>query len=132
QRGGICSSPTQGCSRVVEAGRKRMFGSQPVRDAQNLDSRVSAENPARLVMRIEVADDKTSTVKIDSQVACLLARRIVARHQWPFRSIDLELAHCCHFRDWSAISERLVPKSFTSGLDIRLDQSGSIAGPQRW
>src|SRR5260370_3372133 len=84
--------PTQRCSRIIQGGRKRMLRSEPVRYAQDADSRVTAENPARLIVCIEIAEDRTAAVQVESQIRSFFSGLVEAPRPWVPSTVAPECA----------------------------------------
>src|SRR5438876_5626178 len=70
-----------------------MFRREPVRDAENIRAAVPAEHAARLVVRVEIADDEAAAVEVDGERS--IGRLAVEPRG---HAGDFEIAHCANGR----------------------------------
>jgi hypothetical protein len=92
----VVQRPAQDGGGVVGGGRERVLGREPVGHRQHVHARLAAQQPAGLVVALEVADDVAAAVEEDEQrrgPVGLGQRRVQARGQRAGRAADLQVAH---------------------------------------
>ena len=61
--------PAHNLEAIIHGGRKRMLGRKPVIDGDHPASAPIGQEPAQPLVRFDVADDETATMKIDEALA---------------------------------------------------------------
>jgi hypothetical protein len=124
--------PPEGGQGIVHRGRKRVLGRQAVVDREDLDLGVVAEDPAWLVMGVQIADHKAPAVQEHQQRLSLGSPRpgrpVVAGAQRVGAASHLKLANAAHLGLEKRVDERLAmhPHPHLAGLRVspgRPDQS---------
>ena len=94
ERADAVGGPLSRSETVLETGRELVLGSQPVVDANDHGVDVAAQQPAVVVVRVQVADDEAATVEEHDRRHRPLVRRPVdadrdrARRTWDLLVVD--------------------------------------------
>ena len=111
---------------VVERRRERMLGREPVGHAEHVRAGLAAQDAARRVVRVEIANHETAAVKVDEQRRLgpgSARRRIVADGDPVIAGGDLEVEHGADRQRRSTEDDRLPPVPPPTCFDARFEQS---------
>ena len=69
--------PVRGRQGVVEPGRERVLGREPVVDRQDRTAALDGQSPREVVVRVEIADHPPSAVEVDEEPEPVVIARAI-------------------------------------------------------